>query len=159
MDRDNHYIKRCIEIAEESHKKGDYPFGSVIVRDSDTVIESENTAVQDVTGHAEINAIKKALDVISDGDLSGCTLYSNFEPCAMCSFVIRDVGIKRVVYSVRSPHLGGHSKWNILTDSTMPSHFFSANRPEPPEVVGGVLEEEAQKIFDTLRWSIHKSDQ
>ena len=58
-----------------------------------------------------------------------CTLYSNVEPCAMCSYCIRETRIRKVVYAIRSPIMGGHSKWRILQDPQISSVI--------PEVFGG----------------------
>lgn len=64
-------------------------------------------------------------------DLSACTLYTIVEPCAMCSFAIRETRIGRVVFSIKSPMMGGLSKWNVLR-GTEASHAL-------PEVFGPYL--------------------
>ena len=102
---DEKFIRRTIELANQSLSEGDYPFGAALVIDGVIAAEGKNTAKRgDITGHAEINAIKMALAANKDLDLSNCTLYSNFEPCPMCSFAIRDYEIGRVVYSMPSPY-------------------------------------------------------
>jgi tRNA(adenine34) deaminase len=79
-------------------------------------------------------------------DLSSCTIYINVEPCAMCSFCIRETGIRRVVYAIPSPIMGGYSKWNILGDldisNTLPEIFR-----DPPEIVSGLMEAEAEQVW------------
>lgn len=155
LEIEKFFINRCIELAEKSLKEGDLPFGAVIVKDSRIVAEGKNTGLKDITGHAEINAIKKALRINPTIDLSKCTLYSNFEPCAMCSFVIRDVGVGRVVFSVESPHLGGYSKWKILLDKTISPLFLSSGKHKPPAILKGILKEKAKEIFDNLKWKMH----
>jgi hypothetical protein len=57
--------------------------------------------------------------------LEDCEIYMNAEPCAFCCYAIRETRIRRVVFGLSSPHMGGVSKWNILGDmdicSAMPS--------------------------------------
>ncbi len=156
LNLDQVFIKRCIELAYESQNEGDLPFGALLVKRKEIIAEGKNTGLKDITGHAEINAIKKAIENNPGLDLSECTLYSNFEPCAMCSFVIRDIGIGKVVFSVESPYLGGFSKWNILSDQTIPSLFFSFPKSKAPEIKSGILREKAQKVFDDLKWKMHR---
>lgn len=71
--------------------KGNFHVGSVVVKDS-TVIgrgSEEVRSSNDVTKHAEIEAIKDALSNIGSNDLENCDLYTTHEPCFMCSYVIR----------------------------------------------------------------------
>jgi tRNA(adenine34) deaminase len=60
--------------------------------------------------------------------------------------MIREYKIKKVVFAVQSPFMGGYSKWKILQDeelSKMPDFFA-----KPPEVISRLLESEAKKVFD-----------
>lgn len=148
------FIRECNNLAKESYETGDLPFGSILVKDDIIVSHGHNTAQNDITGHAEINAIKNFLSGNPREDLRECTLYTNFEPCAMCSFIIRDFGIKRVVFAVPSPHLGGKTKWPILTDK-IEEPFLSQGIYEGPEIIENILKEESQKIFDKLKWKMH----
>lgn len=160
MKKDLHedFIRECNILVKESQESGDLPFGSVLVKDDEIVSRGINTAQKDITGHAEINAIKNYLSKNSRDGLRECTLYSNFEPCAMCSFVIRDYGIKKVVFAVPSPHLGGETKWPILSDKIY-EPFFSQGTHEGPEIIGNILRDESQKIFDELNWKMHLSEE
>ena len=103
------------------------------------MVETTNRVKRDgdVTRHAEIVAVGMAQKALGTKDLSGCTLYTNVEPCAMCSFPIRETRISRVVYSIGSRLMGGDSKWDILADpelsKVMPEAFGEA-----PEVVRGL---------------------
>ena len=103
MNLDEKYIRRCIELATESHKKGDHFFGALITHKDKIIVESLNTGKTDITGHAEVSAMKQLRKKFPEIPFSECTLYSSFEPCAMCSFLIRDTGIGKVVFSARSP--------------------------------------------------------
>jgi len=151
------YIKRCFELAQKSVELGDHPFGALITdSDGEIIAEGINSGKNDVTGHAEVNAIKSMIAVDLDKkDYSGYTLYTNFEPCAMCSFVIRDVGIGRVVFSARSPFWGGLSRWDILKSEDIRPEFTTFGSSAVPEVIPGVLSDVANKNFSDLGWLMH----
>ena len=141
-------MARCIALSREAVDAGEYPFACVIAKGDEVVVEATNRVARDrdVTHHAELLAISEAQRRIGTGKLKGCTLYSTVEPCPMCSFPIREVGIGRVVFAIRSPLMGGHSRWNVLGDPEL-----SASMPElfgpAPNVVAGVLRSEAEKVW------------
>jgi tRNA(adenine34) deaminase len=145
---DDAMMLRCIELSHVAVGKGEYPFGTVIARDGEVVAEAINRTVRqrDVTRHAEVIALSQVQQSISREQLRHCTLYTNIEPCAMCSYCIREAWVGRVVYALSSPVMGGMSKWNILRDDEMsgrmPQVFGAA-----PEVVSGVRVREAQQAW------------
>ncbi len=155
MSTDEKYVRRAIELADISVKNEDWPFGAVLAQGDTLIAEGTNTARSELTGHAEVNAIKKAWEGKPDLDFSQCTLYSNFEPCPMCSFIIREYGIGRVVYSLPSPYWGGSSRWKILKDHIPPEAFAQVRNPNPPEVIGGVLAKKAKEAFEGRGWKMH----
>ena len=146
-------MRRCIELSDESLSRGDNPFGCVIVKDNKIIVESGNEIKDyDVTNHAEILAMKKAQKLLKTNDLSGCSIYSNCEPCPMCSFMMRELKFKTVVFALTSPYMGGYSKWEILQDPGLEK--IEAVFAKPPEIISGVLKEEAEKIFRKAGWTI-----
>jgi len=151
-------MARCIELSKTAGKEGEFPFACVIARDGEVVVETTNRVKRDgdLTRHAEIVAVGMAQRALGTKDLSGCTLYTNVEPCAMCSFPIRETRISRVVYSIGSRLMGGDSKWDILGDEeltkVMPEAFGDA-----PEVVRGLLRRDAEKAWrnwNPLIWGV-----
>jgi tRNA(adenine34) deaminase len=153
-------MARCIELSRIAVSKGEYPFGTVIALDGQIVAEATNRTVRenDVTRHAEVIALSEAQKAIGRERLARYTLYSNVEPCAMCSYCIREAQVGRVVYALRSPVMGGLSKWNILRDDGMSDRLpqiFGA----VPEVVSGILLHEAQQAWrewNPLAWQMIK---
>ncbi len=147
------FIKRCIELSEEALESGDNPFGSLIVKKDDILVEERNKIKDfDVTGHAEIMAMRKAQKLLKTDDLSEYTLYSNCEPCPMCAFMIRELKFKRVVFSLKSPCMGGYSKWNILEDEELLK--FKPIFSTPPEIISGIMKKEAEEVFKKAGWFI-----
>jgi tRNA(adenine34) deaminase len=157
---DKAMMARCIELSRIAVSKGEYPFATIVALDGQIVGQAINRTIRerDVTRHAEVIALSHAQKAIGRDRLRRYTLYTNIEPCAMCSYCIREAGISRVVYALDSPVMGGLSKWNILRDDGM-----SRRMPEifgaVPEVVSGVLSHEAQQAWrdwNPLAWEMIK---
>jgi tRNA(adenine34) deaminase len=151
-------MRRCIELSRVSVREGELPFGAIITRDGAVVVEAINRVAADNDGgrHAEMVAMTEAQRKLGRFRLRGCTLYTNVEPCPMCSWMIREHGIKRVVYSIKSPVMGGHSAFNVLTDARL-SRIMPFFFRKPPEIVSGVLADEAEQVWREWRpflWSL-----
>ena len=151
-------MARCIALSKTAASEGEFPFACVIARDGEVVVETTNRVARDgdVTRHAEIVAVSLAQKALGTKDLSGCTLYTNVEPCAMCSFPIRETRISRVVYAIGSRLMGGDSKWDVLGDpelaQVMPEAFGDS-----PEVVRGYMRRDAEKVWrnwNPLIWGV-----
>jgi tRNA(adenine34) deaminase len=141
-------MRRCIELSRAAIREGEYPFATIIALDGKVVAEAINRAVRDgdVSRHAEVIALSQAQKMLDRKQLRRATLYTNVEPCAMCSFCAREAQVGRVVYAIGSPVMGGSSKWNILRDEDvtdrLPQIFGSV-----PEVVSGLLNQEAEQVW------------
>ena len=151
-------MARCIELSKTAANDGEFPFACVIARDGKVVVETTNRVARDgdVTRHAEIVAVSMAQKVLGTKDLSGCTLYTNVEPCAMCAFPIRETRISRVVYAIGSPLMGGDSKWDVLGDAGM-SNVMPEAFGDAPEIVRGFMRREAEKAWrnwNPLIWGV-----
>jgi tRNA(adenine34) deaminase len=141
-------MRRCVELSAAAVRQQELPFACVICRDGEIVAETINRVVQqaDVTKHAEILAISEAQRILGRTDLSDCTIYSNVEPCPMCSFPIRETRIGRVVYAISSPMMGGFSKWNVLGDNEI-SNIMPQVFGDTPEVAAGLHYREAAAVW------------
>ena len=65
------FLRRCIELAQESLDSGDNPFGSVVVKDNEIIAEARNSAMHDdITDHAEVIAMRRARKALGTSDLS-----------------------------------------------------------------------------------------
>lgn len=157
---DQAMMARCIALSRIASGKGEFPFGTVIALDGNIVAEAINRTIRDgdVTRHAEAIALSQAQKTIGRAELRRSTIYSIVEPCAMCSYCIRETAVSRVVYALGSPVMGGLSKWNILRDDgmseRMPQVFGAV-----PEVVSGVLFHEARQAWrdwNPVAWEMIK---
>lgn len=101
MNEQNEFMQRAIDLSRESVKSGGGPFGAVIVKNGNIIAEASNgvTKNNDPTGHAEINAIRKAAKALQNFDLSGCEIYSSCEPCPMCLGAIYWAGLDRLYFA------------------------------------------------------------
>jgi tRNA(adenine34) deaminase len=157
---DHRMMARAIALSKLSGAVGEYPYGVLICLAGRVVAESVNRVKHDadVTRHAEVVAISAAQRALGSTSLDDCVIYSSSEPCVMCSYAIRESRIKRVVYGLHSPHMGGLSRWNVLRDEglsrTMPEVFAP-----PPAVVPGFMADEADRaLFESnpLVWMAMK---
>ena len=145
-------IERCVRLSAVAAERKELPFAALICKGIEVLAETSNQVVQDsdVTRHAELVAISNAQKILGRGRLEDCTLYTTVEPCAMCSFAVREARISRVVFSIGSPIMGGLSKWNVLRDTGL-SHAMPEVFGPAPEVIGGLSQSEAEKVWE--KWN------
>lgn len=133
MYSDEFYIRRCNELAVLAEREGNPAVGSLIVFQGEVIYEAQEASrsKNDVTCHAEIEAIRGALKKMSVNILKGAIIYSSHEPCVMCSYAIRYYKISKVVYQNRVPYLGGvSSSMPLLISRDVPESWGEA-----PEVI------------------------
>lgn len=140
------YMERCIELGLIAKKNGESPVGSILVHKGEVISEGIETvkSVNDVTGHAELLAIKDAIKKGHIDILHEVSMYTTHEPCWMCSYAIRTYKIAKVVYAIPIPSIGGDSSaYKVLhTDSV---DRWSAG----PKIVGGFKEDLCrQALYD-----------
>lgn len=157
---DTQMLTRCIELSRQAIRDGESPFACIVCDGDRIVAETTTRAMRDgdITRHAEMLAISAAQRSFGTKSLARCTIYCNVEPCAMCSFCIRETNIRRVVYGIASPVMGGLSKWNILGDTELSDALPELFQP-PPDIIGGVLEAEVEQVWrewHPLDWAILK---
>jgi tRNA(adenine34) deaminase len=145
-------MTHCIALSKQGGKAGEYPYAAVVCRNGAIVAESINRVAHDgdVTRHAEVVAISLAQKRLRCVSLDDCEIYVNAEPCAFCCYAIRESRIRRVVFGLSSPHMGGVSKWNVLADTDLCSAMPEVFAP-PPEIVAGFMAEEAEKAL--IEWN------
>lgn len=145
---DRAMMERCIRHSAIAGQRGELPFATLICDGGEVVVETTNQVAEfgDVTRHAELVAISQAQKVLGRKNLSGCTLYTNVEPCPMCSFPIRETRISRVVFAIGSPMMGGLSRWNVLRDRQLSQVMPEVFGPVP-EVIAGLARHEAEKVW------------
>jgi tRNA(Arg) A34 adenosine deaminase TadA len=111
----NNIIDELLLLADKAAKNGDIPVGAVVVKDNKIIGKGYNTRHlnKDITGHAEINAIKDASNYLSDWRLNGCDIYVTLEPCDMCLSVIKESRIDNVYYILPNEEKHHYKKTSI----------------------------------------------
>jgi len=145
-------MTHCIALSKESGKAGEYPYAAVVCCDGVIVAQSINRVAhdRDVTRHAEVVAISLAQKALRSVSLDDCEIFVNAEPCAFCCYAIRESRIRRVVFGLSSPHMGGLSKWNVLADNDLNAAMPDVFAP-PPEIVTGYMAKEAEQAL--MEWN------
>ena len=115
-------------IAIEAAQKGDAPYGAVLVTDNQIVAQGFNTvrSDQDVTAHAEVNVIRKALTQLPVRSLEGFTLYTTGEPCAMCTGAAIWARLSRIVYGASVEQLAevGQNQIGLSSEEIVAASFW-----------------------------------
>ena len=138
---DEHLVRRSVQLAADAVAHGNQPFGALLAKDGQILLEAENTihTGYDVTNHAETNLVRLAAQRYEFTFLEGCVLYTSTEPCAMCSGAIYWSGIGAVVYACSAPRLADFAGVGLEIRS---SEVF-ATGTRKVTLVGPMLEDEA----------------
>lgn len=118
---DNKMMSRALDLARLAASEGEVPVGAVVYETNTGTIlgEGRNTRETDRTpwGHAEYLAIQNACKAIGDWRLNHCSLAVTLEPCPMCSGLIVNARVGRLIYGAQDPKGGGtRSLFQIVDD-------------------------------------------
>ncbi|MCL1830187.1 MAG: nucleoside deaminase [Oscillospiraceae bacterium] len=141
MTRDEKYMNMAIAQAQAALASDEIAVGAVIVHKDIVIAEGYNLreTTNDPTAHAEIIAIRKAADLLSDWRLTDCELYCTLEPCAMCAGAIMNSRIKRLVFGAFDPAAGFFGSIDDLSLVSLPASYI--------EVIGGVEENRCRELL------------
>lgn len=133
---DEFFMKKALEEAREAYRIGEVPVGCVIVSGNIIIARSHNLieTLNDVTAHAEMQAITAAANLLGGKYLIECTIYVTVEPCIMCAGALSWAQIKKIVFGA-SDEKKGYLKYSseILHPKT--------------EVIKGVMEKECSILM------------
>lgn len=132
---DEYFMKKALVEAENAFEKGEIPVGAIIVVENRVIARSHNLTemLNDVTAHAEMQAITAAAHFIGGKYLKGCTLYVTLEPCQMCAGALYWSQISKVVFGTRDEQRGFMTLGTQLHPKT--------------EVVAGVMAEQCAQLM------------
>lgn len=104
---DYKHLERCVELAEIALKKGDHPFGSVLVSANGEVLfeDHNHIASGDHTQHPEFAIARWAANNMTPEERKKSTVYTSGEHCPMCAAAHGWVGLGRIVYASSSEQL------------------------------------------------------
>ena len=132
---DDYFMKKALQEAEMAFERGEIPVGAVIVVGDKIIARSHNLTelLNDVTAHAEMQAITAAANFLGGKYLTGCTLYVTLEPCQMCAGALYWSQLSKVVFGASDEHRGFEKMGTQLHPKTT--------------VLRGVLAEEASALM------------
>lgn len=136
MNDDEKYMRLALQEAADALRQGEIPIGCVMVQGGQILGRGHNLTetLQDVTAHAEMQAITAAAGMLGGKYMPEATLYVTVEPCVMCAGAIGWSQISRVVYGASDEKRG-----------------FRRYAPEALhprcKVTSGVLEDECRQLM------------
>ena len=98
---DTYFMKKALEEAQEAYERNEIPVGAIIVSNNTVIARGHNLTemLNDVTAHAEMQAITAAANYLGGKYLIDCTLYVTLEPCQMCAGALYWSQISRIVFA------------------------------------------------------------
>ncbi|MBK5721009.1 nucleoside deaminase, partial [Dysgonomonas sp. Marseille-P4677] len=136
MLNDEYFMRHALKEAQIAFDKGEVPIGAVVVCQGRIIARAHNLTetLNDVTAHAEMQAVTAATNYLGGKYLKDCILYVTLEPCPMCAGGLLWSQITKIVYGAKDEKKG-YSLFqpNILHPKTT--------------VVSGVLEMESASLL------------
>lgn len=133
---DEEYMKKALAEAQRAFAEDEVPVGAIVVCKDRIIARAHNLTerLNDVTAHAEMQAITAAADYLGGKYLDACTLYVTVEPCTMCAGALGWAQLGRLVYGAPEPKRG----YSV--------HAPDALHPKT-QVTGGVLADECGALM------------
>ena len=106
-EKDKELLRRTVEIAHNAMEKGNHPFGALLADKNGNVLMEQGNAFTEGGSayHAETLLLLQAARKYSPEELKECTLYSNFEPCCMCTGALYWTNVGRLVFGATEKSL------------------------------------------------------
>jgi tRNA(adenine34) deaminase len=105
---DDYFMNEALKEALKAYEADEVPVGAVIVANNKIIARAHNYTerLNDVTAHAEMQAITSAANAIGGKYLNDCTLYVTLEPCLMCAGALHWTHISKIVYGATDEKKG-----------------------------------------------------
>ena len=131
-----YFMNEALKEATKAFDKDEVPIGAIIVCENKIIARAHNLTetLNDVTAHAEIQAITAASNHLGSKYLTSCTLYVTIEPCIMCAGAISWAQIKKLVYGAKDEKKG----YSIIGKNLLPPKI---------KLIKTILEEDCEKII------------
>lgn len=136
---DEEYMRKALAEAEQAANEDEIPIGAIVTCRGRIIARTHNLTetLNDVTAHAEMQAITAAANALGGKYLQGCTMYVTVEPCPMCAGALGWSHISRIVYGTKDEKRGYSSYApKVLHPKT--------------EVTHGILEEDCRELMQNF---------
>ena len=132
---DEYFMKKALQEAYMAFDKDEIPVGAIVVTNNRVIAKSHNLTelLNDVTAHAEMQAITASANFLGGKYLTNCTLYVTIEPCQMCAGALYWSQISKIVFGASDVQRGFTKMGTQLHPKTI--------------VVSGVLENECGELI------------
>ncbi len=117
MQSDDRFMREALKEAEQALEADEVPVGAVVVCNERIIARAHNLTerLNDVTAHAEMQAITAAANHLGGKYLDQCTLYVTLEPCTMCAGALAWAQLGKLVYGAKDPKRG----YNTVSDKIL----------------------------------------
>ena len=138
---DSLYMSLAIQEAKKAFASNEVPVGAIIVQEDKIIGKGRNRVIanQNVTSHAEIEAIIDASKKMQNYRLNKSTIYVSLEPCHMCVKAIIDARIDEIVFAAPEPKTGSIISIDNLLDRISFNHKVSYRH--------GLMKKESSKLL------------
>jgi tRNA(adenine34) deaminase len=153
QEGDVHWMRQALRAAAQADERGEVPVGACVVTNDGRLLALAGNRTRtdcDPTAHAEIVALREAARQLGNYRLTGATIYSTIEPCAMCAGALVQARVKRLVYGARDERFGAVETRFRICDSDSLNHRM--------EITPGVLAEECRAIMQEFFRARRKPD-
>ena len=122
--QDKLYMSNALDLARLAFELNEVPIGAIIIYEGEIIGKGHNNVIgdNDVTSHAEINAIRDASKNFGNYRLTNCTMYVTLEPCHMCAKAIVDARLKSLIYAANEPKTGSIQSIDNFLDNKFLNH-------------------------------------
>jgi tRNA(adenine34) deaminase len=136
---DEYFMKKALDEARKAFDQDEVPVGCIVVCNNKIVARAHNLTekLNDVTAHAEMQAITAAANLLGGKYLPECTLYVTVEPCVMCAGALNWAQVGKIVWGARDEKRGYS---NIPTNLLHPKSI----------VINGILENESAELMKSF---------
>ena len=136
---DTYFMREALKEAKNAYQSGEIPIGAVVVCNERVIARAHNMTelLNDVTAHAEMQALTAAANFLGSKYLNDCTLYVTIEPCVMCAGAIFWTQLQRVVYGAMDEKRG-YTKTGVA--------LFHPKTT----ITNGILEEECGQLMKSF---------
>lgn len=138
---DEYWMHHALSLAQHAEQEGEVPVGAVLVLNNEIIAEGWNQPISshDPTAHAEIMALRKGAEYLSNYRLLNTTLYVTLEPCIMCAGAMVHARVNRLVFGAFDPKAGAVQSAFTILDFNKLNHRV--------EYLGGIHHEACGKIL------------
>ncbi len=132
---DEYFMRQALDEAQKAYDAGEVPVGAVVVANNQIIARAHNFTekLNDVTAHAEMQAITSAADFLGGKYLKGCTMYISLEPCVMCAGALYWSQIDKIVFAASDEKRGASTVGELYHPKT--------------KIMRGIMETEGRKLM------------